>query len=50
MCRPENPADWQLFHNLVELLEDLLKAMNSKDRLENSVNNLKVLGLLSYKD
>ncbi|KAI9558578.1 hypothetical protein GHT06_015366 [Daphnia sinensis] len=34
---PSNPADWQLFHNLVDLLEGLLNAVEPKERLQNSL-------------
>ena len=34
---PQNPADWQLFHNLVDLLEDLFKAVEPKERLKDLV-------------
>uniref|UniRef100_A0A0P6IJU2 non-specific serine/threonine protein kinase n=1 Tax=Daphnia magna TaxID=35525 RepID=A0A0P6IJU2_9CRUS len=34
---PSNPADWQLFHNLVDLLEGLLKAVEPMERLQNSL-------------
>ena len=35
---PQNPVDWQLFHNLVELIETILKAIEPKERLQNLVD------------
>lgn len=35
---PRNPADWQLFHNLTDLLEDLLKVIEPRKRLQDLVS------------
>jgi hypothetical protein len=35
---PRNPADWQLFHNLADLLEDLLKVIEPRKRLQDLVS------------
>lgn len=48
MCRPQNPADWILFQNLVDLLEDVLKSINSKERLKDSVSKFNYTALLYY--
>ena len=34
---PRNPADWQIFHNLADLLEDLLKVIEPRKRLQDLV-------------
>ncbi len=35
---PQNPVDWQLFNNLVDLLEVLLKSIEPKERLQDLVD------------